>query len=1440
MRWTVSELGRAKRSDRPLASPDGAKRKRRAAIAALFAMVASIVPLMSLRASVDAAPIGQGFNINESDLRFILQQIKISENHAPTVLDPCAGLIGPGPNQIPVGPQAELLPFGLRTIDGSCNNLLPGQSTVGQADQAFPRLVPASASYPAGLVCDNFALGPPAPPCGLPLDATSPDPRTVSNLIVDQTIANPAAVANADDPVGALLLGPGQTINILNVAPDEGLSAPFNSWFTLFGQFFDHGLDLLNKGGSGAVFVPLRPGDPLFDPTPGAPNFMALTRAAGGGAGVNQTSPFVDQSQTYTSHPSHQVFLRDYAFNGVGDPVSNGRLIEGSGPTGEAFGGMADWDRVQQQAALELGIQLVDTDVFNVPLIATDPYGRFIPGVNGFPQIVVDTDTVTPGIQQGLVEGDPAANALAGVALSVTGVYTAVRTGHAFLDDIAHHAVPGPIGSACGGPPSATPKAPDADPGTTDDLLCGTYDDEMLGRHFIAGDGRVNENIGLTSVHHVFHSEHNRLVGQVQGVINASTDPAFRAEWHLAPGGDLDPWNGERVFQAARFLTEMQYQHLAFEEFARKVQPMVNLFAGYDATVNPAITAEFAHQVYRFGHSMLRETVDRTTALGADNSNPLFDVFLNPVEFTENGTLTPGQSAGQVVRGMTRQQGSHIDEFVTDVLRNRLVGLPLDLPVLNMARGRDTAIPRLNEVRAGLFAQTGDSALAPYASWSEFGLALKYQTGNATLINFIAAYGDDPSLDAAGFDPALRRAAATALLGVPAFMAGTAGLEEVDLWMGGLAEAVDPFGGLLGSTFNYVFEIQMERLQDGDRFYYLSRTAGMNLLVQLEGNSFAELIQRNTDVEGLPADVFSRPDFIFNMAAQNYLVAGIEDDPATPLPQDESLLLVDQPNGAWFTGGEHVVLNGRDLAPNLVDLVIDDNLRGGLGDDTLRGNGGNDRLEGGTGVDALIGGEGNDILTDTFGDDVLKGGPGNDALSSGRGFDLNQPGTGDDFVQGGSDPTETFGGPGDDLIFAGDSFDTIFGDDGSDWIEGGGQADLLQGDNGAPFQDDVNAPGHDVIDGDGGNDDYDSEGGDDIMIAGGGTDRNEGMSGYDWVTHVTDPQPADSDMRFTGLLPPALDALRDRFDLVEGLSGWNNNDILRGDDGAVAVPLADVVANQIDAAGIARVTGLGALGVTPGFGGNVILGGDGNDILEGRGGDDILDGDRWLNVELEASLPVVARFQGLNSLRASFLSGARNPGDINIVREILLATGPDNDTAVFSDIRANYDITVLAGVVTVAHTGGSLIDGTDTVRNMENLQFSDITITVASLTAPPPPPAVGTPTVILPTSPAAGETGVLRGANIVVTFNVPAIPAGAEVTGFSPTTFTLVRVSNGSTVPGVRTYNAATDTVTLNPNGNLRRGTVYQVTLIGGATAIRNSVNGAPLTTVTWTFTTAP
>ena len=150
----------------------------------------------------------------------------------------------------------------------------------------------------------------------------------------------------------------------------------------------------------------------------------------------------------------------------------------------------------------------------------------------------------------------------------------------------------------------------------------------------------------------------------------------------------------------------MQYQHLVFEEFARKIQPKINVFLvpdGYDVTIDPSIVAEFAHVVYRFGHSMLTETIDRFDPTMTPDQIGLIEGFLNPLQFQNNGgttTVDADIAAGAIIRGMTRQAGNQIDEFVTSALRNNLLGLPLDLATINLARGRDTGVPSLNAARA--------------------------------------------------------------------------------------------------------------------------------------------------------------------------------------------------------------------------------------------------------------------------------------------------------------------------------------------------------------------------------------------------------------------------------------------------------------------------------------------------------------------------------------------------------------------------------------------------------------------------------------------------------------------------------------------------------------------------------------------------------------------
>ena len=189
-------------------------------------------------------------------------------------------------------------------------------------------------------------------------------------------------------------------------------------------------------------------------------------------------------------------------------------------------------------------------------------------------------------------------------------------------------------------------------------------------------------------------------------------DVAFLNQWLLTPVTAIpaDPstlnWNGERLFQAAKFGTEMQYQHLVFEDFARKVQPNIDFFVvpdGYHADINPSIVAEFAHVVYRFGHSMLTETIDRLDPTFTNDQIGLIEAFLNPVEFDSGHAVADSVAAGNIIRGMTRQVGNEIDEFVTSAPRNNLLGLPLDLATINLARGRDAGVPSLNAARRDFF-----------------------------------------------------------------------------------------------------------------------------------------------------------------------------------------------------------------------------------------------------------------------------------------------------------------------------------------------------------------------------------------------------------------------------------------------------------------------------------------------------------------------------------------------------------------------------------------------------------------------------------------------------------------------------------------------------------------------------------------------------------------
>jgi Ca2+-binding RTX toxin-like protein len=1560
--------------------------------------------------------------LTKHDLNFILAQIKIAEAHAAG--GDLAALVA-GYNGNDGFAQAHLLPYGLRTVDGSYNNLLPGRENWGAADQSFPGIF--TPEYMNDADGDRYDFNPlpnmetwytnndyanagprtgsqPGPGSGTVIDA---DPRIISNLIVDQTLKNPAAIAaalthaglsgpalmaaltqivaardaldaaiaaaaaaegtlgglnaavaaaqlaladaqaadaaaaaqaatdqgafeaadaevapamevrdvslaayvalladaipnnqqtaeitaaedaynaaeaayqlaqdnaeaaeatstasaaaaaaaaaallaaqaaltgaetaladaqaaaGADEAASAALDAAlaehgvemdGNTVYLPNVSPDEGLSSPFNGWMTIFGQFFDHGLDLVAKGGNGTVYVPLSPDDPLY--VPGGQNYIPLTRVTvnAGADGIlgtaddgpgpkNLTTPWVDQNQTYASSASKQVFMREYIAGPDGKPVSSGLLLEGSN------GGLATWADIKAQARTVLGIELTDLNVGNIPLIATDPYGNFIPGANGYPQLVegMGADGQLGTADDVLREGNPLA------PVSAQGV---VLTGHAFLDDIAHAAVPIVAGGVLQADTDSALGYANADgsPGPQGQRGPTRYDNELLDRHFIAGDGRANENIALTAVHQVFHAEHNRIVEHTKDVTLASMDRAFINEWLLtdlteaqfatltsgnpAAIGTLSEslaWDGERLFQVGRFTNEMEYQHLVFEEFGRMMQPDIDAFVFEpSADINPSIAAEFAHVVYRFGHSMLRQDI-AVIELDA-NGNPvqnditLFDGFLNPVMYDSLGTAE--EASGAIIRGMSRQTGSEIDEFVTDVLRNQLLGIPLDLATINLARGRDVGMPSLQTARERFFEATGDTLLKPYESWADFALNLK---NPASIINFIAAYGTHESVRNTSENPKtveqLREAATLLVLGgagAPAdrldFLnaegayandAKLGGLNDIDFWIGGLAEKKMAFGGMLGSTFSFVFQMTMENLQDADRFYYLSRTQGLNLLNELENNTFAELVMRNTDLgddhsTALPGNLFSAfemPQLEMDISKQ--LGADpVSDDPF--LGGFSSLVQrIDANNDGIaeyirVNSNEHFVIGGTEN---------DDIIVSGGGDDAIWGKGGNDRIEAGYGVDKVFGGEGDDIITNAGTDigeaDFLHGNEGNDVIHGGSGLSLLFGNQGNDFIITGPDGKEAFGGTGNDFILGGSGGDFLLGNEGDDWLEGGQRFDTLAGENSELFFN-SSIIGHDVMNGGSGDTDYDAESGDDIMFQNNeGIQRSNGQAGFDWGIHKGDTTAANSDLGIPIFETQEAFILRDRFDLVEGLSGWNLDDTLTGrsrstnargelqNTSAIPGPDSplDSYSNDLLAKNVDLIDGLDVLVAHLGAGipvtkvvngqtvavldengvqeriifstaeaGDILLGGGGNDIIKGLAGNDIIDGDRWLNVRILVTPRPTDTWpafsvDSMTEIAARMVAGEINPGQLSIVRELLDgdADNSDVDTAVYTDVFANYTITRNAdGSITVDHTGFNddggdddlpeevqnrpLSDGTDRLFNIEKLQFTD-------------------------------------------------------------------------------------------------------------------------------------
>ena len=312
--------------------------------------------------------------------------------------------------------------------------------------------------------------------------------------------------------------------------------------------------------------------------------------------------------------------------------------------------------------------------------------------------------------------------------------------------------------------------------------------------YYVAGDLRANEQPGLTALHTLFMREHNRWCDEL-------------AQAHSS-------WSDEQLYQEARRRVSALVQIITFKEF---LQALLGPFApsvegAYEPDDDPSIANEFSAAAYRVGHTMLPPQLPRVENDGTpaeEGPLPLAEAFFLPLNLGQPGEIE------LILKGLATLTQQEIDNKVVDGVRNFLMGDPisgvvLDLPSLNIQRGRDHGLPSYSAARVAV-------GLAARSSFAEI-----------------------------SSDPEVQQAFATVY----------ASIDDVDLWVGGISEDHAP-GAQVGELIATVLADQFTRLRDGDRFWYRRDPAfSASELAELEATTLADVIRRNTAISNLQENVF--------------------------------------------------------------------------------------------------------------------------------------------------------------------------------------------------------------------------------------------------------------------------------------------------------------------------------------------------------------------------------------------------------------------------------------------------------------------------------------------------------------------------------------------------------------------------------------------------------
>ncbi|WP_269515460.1 beta strand repeat-containing protein [Brevundimonas subvibrioides] len=535
---------------------------------------------------------------------------------------------------------------------------------------------------------------------------------------------------------------------------------------------------------------------------------------------------------------------------------------------------------------------------------------------------------------------------------------------------------------------------------------------------------------------------------------------------------------------------------------------------------------------------------------------------------------------------------------------------------------------------------------------------------------------------------------------------------------------------LVTGTATYFYP-SLNQTWDTDTLVSIENVTGTSLGDTLQGDGGANRLEGlagNDALEGREGD-----DVLLGGAGNDRLIGGTGLDLMTGGVGDDTYEVTDVGDQVIEGSGEgtdivYSYLDSYTLATNVEHLVLVGPAREAIGNglnNLIYGNDGSNVLDGGAGADALTGGAGDDTyVVDNVGDAVdERNGDGVDTVVSGidsyalaanvenltltgaarAGTGNSQAnviignGLGNALAGGGGDDTLN-GGGGDDSLDGGDGLDvavfagarsayTIATVQGRTTVTGPDGVDTLTGVERLQFADQVvvlstiltGTGSAETLTGTAESDTLYGLGGGDTLLGLGGDDFLDGGAGADLLVGGD-----GDDILFGGIGTPGIFNPTYENDVLNGGAGIdtfragyeedrNASVVVRLVDGTAAYRHSGVlgsVQTETDTlVSVENVTGTaGADDIEGDAGANRLEGGANGDRLAGLAGDDFLIG------------------------------GAGND---------TLEGGDGIDTAVYAGARSAYTVTTSGGVTTVSGP-----DGTDTLRGMERLQFSDLTVSI--------------------------------------------------------------------------------------------------------------------------------